>query len=230
MLLPHDGLLNVEIRNFAGEVTVRGDRVDRSHDALVILDRRASHRSSREQESEASLPQIEWTAEIVPAVDPGGVATLRIETKTNHAEPWFQQVDIEVLVKELGRVQVTTARGTIEVNEHRGALDLTTSKGGVRVITPWPQTTESVVLARNGDIDFRVRGESAFTVDAETVGGTVTARCEAGRWISEHARNDHDSLVASLNGGTSTVTLRTVDGDIRVVVSGDPHGVGNPGP
>lgn len=227
VLLPHDGLLNVEVRNFAGHVIVRGDRGDRRHDALVIFDRRATHRASRGEESEKSLPQITWTAEIVPAVDPGGVATLRIVTGTQHGEPWFQQVDIEVLVAELGRVEVQTSRGRIQVSENRGPVDLATSNGGVRMITPWPLTSDSVVMAREGDIDFRVRGESAFTVDAETVGGKVFSTCEAGRWLAQHARNDHDSLVASLNGGTATVTLRTVDGNIRIAVAGDPHGVGN---
>jgi len=227
VLLPSDGMLNVDVRNFAGEVVVRGDRTDRNIDALVIIDRRASHRASREEESKASLPQIEWTAEIVPATEPGGVPTLTVKTSTQHGEPWFQQADIEILVSKLGTVHIETTRGKVQVVNNQGPVDITTSKGDVRVITGWPQKADSVVITRDGSIDFRVRGESAFTLDAETVGGRVYSRCDAGRLISEHARNDHDSMLASLNGGEGRVVLRTVDGDIRVAVVGDPHAVGS---
>lgn len=227
VLVPHTGLVDVEVRNFAGEVVVRGDRSDRPQDALVMIDRRATHRASREKESDASLPEIDWSVDLVPASEPGGVPTLRVEASTRHREPWFQQVDIEILVAELGRVDIDTTRGKVQVVNNRGPVDIRTTRGDVRVLTGWPQTQDSVIVTRDGDIDFRVRGESAFVVDAETVGGRVYARCEAGRWISEHARNDHDSLLASLNGGEGRLTLRTVDGDIRIAVVGDPHAVGS---
>ncbi len=227
VLIPVDGPVNVEVHNFAGPVVVRGGRTERTRDALVILDRRGTHEGGRDRESEQSLPEIQWTAELVPASEPGGVPTVRVSASTNHAEPWFQQVDIEVLVNELGRVNIQTRRGKVQVSDPQGPVDIATTKGDVRVITGWPQKQDSVILTTEGDIDFRVRGESAFAIDAETVGGRVYSRCEAGRWISENARNDHDSMFATLNGGGGTVLLRTVDGDIRVAVVGDPHDVGS---
>jgi len=225
--VPVSGLINVEVRNFAGEVIVRGDRSDRASDAIVIFDRRGTHQGPRGSESDSSLPEIRWTTELVPAPGPGEAPTLRITSATDHAEPWFQQLDIEVLVNELGRVDIATQRGKVLVSNNRGPLDITTSKGDVRVISTWPQMRESIIVTRDGDIDYRVRGESALQIDAETVGGQVLTRCDAGRWISTDARNDHDSHHATLNGGVERLVLRTVDGDIRIAVVGSPHEVGS---
>lgn len=227
LTLPVENLVNVDVRNFCGDVIIRGDKSGRTKDARVILDRRGVHEGSRGGESSESLPDITWDAKIVPAAQAGDPPTLTITTTTAHEEPWFQRVDIEILVGELGRVDVVTTRGRVQVSNNHGALDITTTKGDVRVITAWPQTTSSVILTSDGDIDFRVRGESAFVLDAETVGGTIKTRCENGRWSAVDARNDHDSMLATLNGGVETITLRTVDGDIRVAVVGDPHAVGS---
>lgn len=227
LLVPVSGVINVEVHNFAGNVIVRGDRSDRTTDAMVIVDRRGAHRGSRSEESEQSLPDMQWKAELVPAATPDQDPTLRITTNTTHAEPWFQRMEIEVLVGELGRVDIVSTRGKVQVVNNRGPVDINTTKGDVRVITTWPQKSDTVIMTTDGDIDFRVRGESAFTLDAESVGGLVKSRCEAGRWVATDARNDHDSMVATLNAGGARVTLRTVDGDIRVAVVGDPHAVGS---
>lgn len=227
MVFPVTGVVNIEVRNFAGDVVIRGDRLERVTDAQVLFDRRAVHGGSREEEGDASLPEIEWDARLVPAATPGEPPTLRIESSTDHDEPWFQRLEIEIVVAQLGRVDVSTTRGKVQVWNNRGPVDITTSKGDVRVITAWPQTGESVIVTRDGDIDYRVRGESAFIIDAESVGGLVKTRCEAGRLSATDARNDHDSFHAVVNGGRERLILRTVDGNIRVAVVADPHGVGS---
>lgn len=225
--IPVEGLVDVEVRNFAGDVIIRGDREDRRESAIVIFDRRGTHRGQRSEESEASLPEIRWNTELVPPTGPGLPSTLRITGETDHAEPWYQRLEIEVLVAQLGRVNVVTTNGTVRVSNNQGPFDIATSKGDVRVITHYPQRSESIAVTRDGDIDFRVRGESAFALDAETIGGEVTTRCEAGRWIALDARNDHDSMYTTLNNGQERIILRTVDGDIRVAVVGNPHDVGS---
>jgi len=227
VVVPVSGVVNVEVHNFAGDVFVRGDRSDRAADALVIFDRRGVHGGPRDVESEQSLPDIHWDTELVPAAAPDQAPTLKITSRTEHAEPWFQRLEIEVLVAQLGRVDVITKRGRVQVSNNQGPVDLTTSKGDVRVITTWPQKRDSVIITSEGDIDFRVRGESGFVLDAETVGGLVKTRCDAGRWTAVDARNDHDSMFATLNGGDGRVVLRTTDGNIRVAVVGDPHSVGS---
>lgn len=225
--LPVEGLVNVEVRNFAGDVVIRGDRPDRTQDALVILDRRGEHRGFRDKESEASLPLITWDVRITPPAGPGEPSTLVVEASTTHDEPWYQRLDIEVTIAELGRITVETTRGRVQVSNNRGPVDITTTKGNVRVVTPWPQKLESIIVTRDGDIDYRVRGESSFVLDAETIGGTVKARCTAGRWTAHDARNDHDSMHATLNDGGERLILRTVDGNIRVGVVEEPGAIGS---
>ena len=65
-----------------------------------------------------------------------------------------------------------------------------------------------------------------FRSDCETIGGKVNVFARYGRWIATDPRNDHDSLVATLNGGTNPVVVRAQDGDISVLVVEDPHDTG----
>ena len=93
-------------------------------------------------------------------------------------------------------------------------------------MTPWPLVQDVVLVNKEGDIDFRVRGESDAMIDAETIGGMVRQRCEWGSWRMIDSRNGEDRLVAQLNEGRHDVLLRTVEGDIRVSIVPDPTNVG----
>ena len=227
LTLAAEGPIDVEVRNFAGDVVVRADHQSRHRDVQVELTRRATHEAGRTKESEASLPQITWSAEVVPPSVPDGVPTLVVTSATTHGEPWFQRLEVEILADQVRTVTVNTTRGWVMVFDNRGPVDIHTTKGDVRVVTPWPQTEPSTIVTKDGSIDWRVRGESTGLVDADTVGGKVMVRCEAGRWVATDRANDLDTLVATLNGGTNRITLRTVDGDIRVGVTGDPHATGS---
>ncbi len=93
-------------------------------------------------------------------------------------------------------------------------------------MTPWPLVQDVVLVNKEGDIDFRVRGESDAMIDAETIGGMVRQRREWGSWRMIDSRNGEDRLVAQLNDGRHDVLLRTVEGDIRVSIVPDPTNVG----
>ena len=76
---------------------------------------------------------------------------------------------------------------------------------------------------RRGNIVFRVRGESSGIIDATAIGGDASLDLRQGEaTILPGSTGDH--LVAKFNGGTNAITMRTVDGNIRIHVVADPIG------
>ena len=96
-------------------------------------------------------------------------------------------------------------------------MDIVTNDGDVRVMTPYPMHETVTVLNNAGDIDFRVRGESAGMIDGESIRGTVQHRVERGALVV-HPETGYNRLKATLNDGENSFTFRTVDGNVRIAV------------
>ncbi|MBI1304698.1 MAG: hypothetical protein GC172_13070 [Phycisphaera sp.] len=216
------GALAVEVDNFAGPVVIRADRkVERT---FVEVRRVANHGLGRWNESWDALETAQWTATLEPRT--GGGETLLIRTDTPDAEKHFQSMEILVVTPALDTVKVRSTRGGVTVIENRGVVDIETTRGDVRVMTPWPMTGPMTVVTSEGSIDYRVRGESRGVFDCESRGGEVRQRAEFGKWIALDKGNDHDRFRAVLNDGTNPVVLRTTEQPIRVAVVPDPTKVG----
>jgi hypothetical protein len=86
-------------------------------------------------------------------------------------------------------------------------------------------TRPVIIVNRDGDIDYRIRGESTARFDAETIDGTVSQLINYGAVTILSPLSD-TQFNATLNYGTNRVTLRTVDGDIRIAVISNPEQVG----
>ena len=220
--LATSGPLAVDIDNFAGEVVVRADRkVDKT---FVEVRRVSTHGLGRLDESQDALDDAAWTASLEPRE--GGGQTLVVRTDTPNAEKHFHHMEILVVTPSLDTVKVRTPKGDVTVIENQGAVDIETTKGDVRMMTPWPMINPVTIVTSNGSIDYRVRGESKGLFDCETHGGEVRQRCEFGKWLALDRENDHDRFLATLNGGTNPVVLRTSNDDIRVSVVANPTSVG----
>lgn len=216
------GPLAVEIDNFAGDVVVRADReVERT---FVEVRRVATHGLGRWQESRSVLDEPSWTATLEPRT--AGGETLVIATDTPNPEKHFHRMEILVVTPALDTVRVRTLDGDVTVIENQGTVDVETTRGDVRVMTPWPMTGPMTMVTSEGDIDYRIRGESKGYFDAATHGGLVRQRAEYGKWRAIDRENDHDRMLATLNDGTNPVILRTSDGDIRIAVVPVPTAVG----
>lgn len=216
------GTLSVDVENFGGDVLVRANPKLKT---TVIEVRRVSNMGfGRREESEKELAEITWTASLEPRS--GGGETLKVRAATPNPEPYFFRAEVRVLTPSLDAVTVRTREGHVSVIENQGAVDVETTHGDVRVLTPWPITSAVKVVTNQGSIDYRVRGESRGAFDCETHGGEVRQRCEYGRWNAMVKGNDHDRLVATLNDGKNPVFLRTSEKNIRVAVVADPTNVG----
>lgn len=216
------GSVAVDIDNFAGDVVVRADRkVERT---VVEVRRVSTHGLGRWAESREALDDAQWTASLQPRA--GGGETLVIRTDTPNSEEYFHHMEILVVTPALDTVKVRTTKGDVTVIENQGAVDIETSRGDVRMMTPWPMIDAMTIVTSDGTIDYRVRGESKGAFDCESFGGEVRQRCEFGHWLALDPTNDHDHFVAVLNQGKNPVILRTSEKRIRVAIVPNPTDVG----
>ena len=215
------GPIAVDVDSFGGDVIIDVD--ERLEHAAVTVTRRALHGYGRREEADASLAQISYTVEIVPG-ELGQV--LQIRAATTHPEPYFQRVDLLIEAPEIEGVRVRTQNGDVHARRIRGEVDIVTDDGDVRVMTPYPMNQRVTIVNNSGDIDFRIRAESAGTIDGETVRGRVLHRVTRGLLIV-HPETSHNRLRATLNGGENEFWFRATDGDIRIAVVPAPTKVGH---
>ncbi|MHC4947895.1 MAG: DUF4097 family beta strand repeat-containing protein [Planctomycetota bacterium] len=220
LVLGAAGPVSVDVDSFRGDVTITVD--PDAAGATVRVIRAASHGAQRGGEARASLGEIAWDARIVPG-DLGPV--IEVHASTIHPEPHFQRADVFITAPDVDGVRIRTRDGDVTATDIRGEVDIVTTYGNVRLMTTRPMTRAVSITSTEGDIDFRVRAESAGLLDCDAIGGNVTHRCRFGEIIVQ-AGTDHDTLLADFNGGENLIRLRTVDGDIRIAVVSDPLAVG----
>lgn len=214
------GPIQVDVESFGGNITILADAEATA--ATVQFTRDARHGFMREDEAEASLELIHSTAEMVNT-ETGQL--LRVRTSTDHDQPYQQRAHVTIIAPAVSDIYVRTTNGNVMTEMNRGSVDIQSSGGDVRVMTDYPMVKNVTIVNKDGDIDYRVRGESTAKFDAQTVRGKVTQRVRNGKLIIDRS-TDHDSLLATLNAGQNPVILRTVDGNIRIAVVGDPTNVG----
>lgn len=216
------GAVAVDVDNFAGDVTIRADRkVTRT---VVEVRRVVNHGLGRWGESGEALDDARWTATLEPRA--GGGDTLVVRTETPNQEKHFHHMEVLVVTPALDTVKVRTTKGDVTVIENQGSVDIETTRGDVRMMTPWPMTGPMTIVTSEGFIDYRIRGESKGIFDCETRGGQVLQRCEYGKWIALDARNSDQRFLAVLNDGKNPVVLRTSEDNIRVSIVPNPTAVG----
>lgn len=216
--------IDVEIQSFAGDVVLRGHHAEGgARSGYVTITRRAVHGFGRGDEAEASLEDISVRTSLKEVLP--GRFLLAIDATTSHPEPWFQRVDIEVDVAQLGAVRVKTMRGHVDIRESDHGCSVETTEGACRFITRRAIVDPITLVSSDSPIEVRLPPGSAGYVDAETVGGTVYSRVKVGRWLMRDRRNDGDSLHGSLNDGTNRIILRTSDANIYFSVTETPDTV-----
>jgi hypothetical protein len=120
-------------------------------------------------------------------------------------------------------IRVINGRGDVTLQGISGAVDIQTREGDVRIVTPFVMNEPVTVENTHGNIIYRVRSESSGKVDATAIGGEATLDLRSGEAIIlPGSTGEH--LSASFNSGTNPITMRTVDGNVRIFVVPDPIG------
>lgn len=131
--------------------------------------------------------------------------------------------NIVIRARDIHGVTVENERGDIVVRGVSGPIDIQTRDGNVLVVTPLVMNERVLIENRRGDIVYRVRSESSGLIDATAINGEATLDLRSGNAvILPGSTGDH--LSAQFNGGLNPLTMRTVEGNIRIHVVADPVG------
>lgn len=219
IILDIAGPVAVDVLSFNGDVNIYAD-ASLDHAEVEVV-RAADHGYMREEESVVSLEEIEYSA-VLESGPTGPVLTVR--TWTTHPEAHYQRANVTINLPAVEGLHVITTNGRVYATNIQGEVDISTTAGDVRVMTNWPMRKAVTIVNENGDIDYRVRGESAGAIAAFADGGQVLQDCRYGSFrLIEHF---DDRMLASFNEGSNPIDLRTKDGDIRVAIVNDPTKVG----
>ena len=216
------GAIDVDVDSLGGDVTVIGD----PHATVTTVEvvREAHHGYLRGTDSEEALRMAGWSASLAPG--PGPLETLSLRTAYDGPEPWFIRIHVRIVTPELAAVRVRTTRGSIEVINNTGSLDMHTDEGGILVASVHPQRGSSTLIGKEGDIDYRVPRGSTGEFDIGVVEGAIKMRVTEGQWRYTERANTEDTVNATLNSGTNPILIRTTEGDIRISVVPNPLGFG----
>jgi hypothetical protein len=152
--LKTQGPVAIDIDNFAGDIVVRADRkVERT---FVEVRRVSTHGFGRWSESREALDDAQWTATLEPRV--GGGETLIIRTDTPNPEEHFHHMEILVVAPALDTVKIRTTNGDVTIIENQGAVDVETTRGDVRMMTPWPMTGPMTIITSGAIVRERELG------------------------------------------------------------------------
>ena len=220
---PVDGIVDVQVDTFAGDVVIRGAR-DTGGIARLTATVVGRQGRDRDEEAQASLEQVGLQVEMRRG---GDVPTLVVKGTPRAEEPWANRTDLEIEVPELRRVRVRTREGKVFVFENRGGADVQTTDGEIRVLTPWAIGEDVTLVTKGRDIVFRAFNGTCGRFDVDCVNGEVKARVESGDWRILDRRNDHDTLHARLGNCTNRFLLRNVDAAVLVSIVDDPMEYGS---
>jgi hypothetical protein len=197
----------LEVDNFAGDVTVRGDESGRIR---VIVTEKATSSSSLERIS-VDLEQ--------------GDNGLRIRTSRPSTLAANQSVDLEVFVPADARLALDTGAGNVQIEGVQGEIQAHTGAGNIEV---WgaagPITLETG--AGNIDYDGEPQGEGTF----ETGAGNITLRLPAEADLAidlETGIGDIDLGGFAVQGDTSGTDVRGTVGSGEQATIEAQTGVGN---
>jgi hypothetical protein len=115
-----------------------------------------------------------------------------------------------------GQLELDTTNGRIEVTRCAGSLDASTTNGSikaelVRIAKGQPLRFETT----NGRIDVSVPANAAADLDASTTNGSIRSDLPVAA-----TRTSSNSLRGTINGGGTTLRLRTTNGGIAIRKAG----------
>ena len=220
MTLPVAGPVAVEVASFNGDVTIEADPGIRT--AIIEVSRTSLIAVDDPDVEDVGLDSIWIRPEVVPG-DLGQV--LLVTTGAEHPDRALLRTHLTILLPDIEDVTVRTTNGDVRLVDVAGTIHVETTNGDVAILTTRPLVKPVTVLDVNGDITYRVRGESSGRFDCRSIRGRVVRRMLLGRVVVDPG-SDRSTLLATLNKGRNPVVLRTVDGDIHVMVVERPTKVG----
>jgi hypothetical protein len=210
--LSTSGPVAVDVRSFGGDVTIIADP---TVSGTVVS-------ANQYEDGVGAVPVAKLYMKTTASVVNGPLGETVYIVATCDDDPLhLVTANIVIRSKDIHGVRVENGRGSVTLQGISGAVDIQTSDGEVRIVTPLVMNEDVTVENRRGNIVYRVRGESSGMIDATAINGEATLDLRHGNAvILPGSTGDH--LSAQFNDGLNRITMRTVDGNARIFVVPDP--------
>lgn len=212
--LDTDGPVAIDIDSFGGTVTIVADP--------DIIGTEVS--ANQYEEGLGSVPVARLYMNVTTTIEHGDLGeTVKVVATCENDPLHTVTANIVVRARDIHGVRVRSDRGDIVAKGITGPVDIQTKDGDVRIVTPRVMNDEVLIENRRGNIVYRVRSESTGLIEATAIGGEATLDLRYGNAvILPGSTGDH--LSARFNDGLNPITMRTVDGNVRIFVVPDPVG------
>ncbi len=208
------GPVSIDVQTFAGTVTIIADP--------TVLGTVVS--ANQYEDGLGAVPVAKLYMKTTTYVEKGPLGETVYVVATCDDDPLHLiTANIVIRSKNIHGVRVENGRGDITLKGITGAVNVQTRDGDVRIVTPLVMNEQVTVENRRGNIVYRVRSESSGMIDATAINGEATLDLRYGHAvILPGSTGDH--LSAQFNDGENKITMRTVDGNVRIHVNPDPIG------
>jgi hypothetical protein len=212
--LQTNGPIAVDIQSFGGSVTVIADP-DVSG-AIVT--------ANQHEEGLGTVPVSRLYMNVSTYIENGPLGeTVHIIATCDDDPLHMVTANIVIRAGDIHGVTIVNARGNVIVKGISGPINIRSRDGDIRIVTNLVMNEQVTVENRRGNIVYRVRSESSGLIDATAINGEATLNLRYGNAIIlPGSTGDH--LSARFNDGVNPITMRTVEGDVRIHVVPDPVG------
>lgn len=212
--LKTSGPIAVYVQSFGGSVTIIADP---SVSGVIVS-------ANQHEEGLGTVPVARLYMDCSVYIENGPLGeTLHVIATCENDPLHTVTANIVIRAKDIHGVTVLNERGDIVVKGISGSVNIQTRDGDVLIVTPLVMNEQVTVENRRGNIVYRVRSESSGLIDATAINGEATLDLRNGNAIIlPGSTGDH--LVARFNDGVNLITMRTVEGNVRIFVVPDPLG------
>ncbi len=212
--LKTSGPVAIDVQSFGGTVTIVAD----PEVAGTIVS------ANQYEEGLGTVPIARLYMDVTTYIEHGPLGeTVRVVATCENDPLHTVTANIVIRARDIHGVRVHNDRGDVVVKGITGPIDIQTRDGDVRIVTALVMNDQVTVENRRGNIVYRVRSESTGLIDATAINGEATLDLRYGNAvILPGSTGDH--LAARFNDGLNPITMRTVDGNVRIFVVPDPIG------
>ena len=122
------------------------------------------------------------------------------------------RVDIEVEVPEKARLELETSNGRITLSDIDGSVSAKTSNGAITFAGSLEPGSQNSLRTSNGDVEVTLVNTPGVKLDAETGNGKISSELP----ITITGRSNDDQLTGDIGDGSSSLEIRTSNGDITI--------------
>ena len=211
---PATTLLAVDVENVRGSVEVRTTAKDDAAHITAHLDATYKH-GGPDAEAVHADTRLDVTVEQAEGRGVVRVRAANPEASSRHA------IHLLIEVPRCDGVRIVNRGGTVEVVGARGSAEITNYAGAIEVRSNHPVTEDIRLLNTDGPIFLQMATGSTGAIDLATLDGESVLRDFSGN--ADELIASREALVTTLGDARNTILARTNDGDVRVWVMENPE-------